>query len=314
MDCVESIKQKNCEMGEVKFGYWVKAARPKTLPVSMAPVVMAVAFSALFTSVSWLPAAICLAFAVMAQVLSNLVNDYADGLKGSDNDRLGPQRMVASGLIPEKTMLRGIIVWSILTFIVGCTLLLWGGWILLPFGLVIMLCAWAYSSGPYPLSRHALGDLAVVLFYGIAPVVLTFFIQTGLVNHKIIIAGLAVGLVADKLLIVNNYRDVDQDLSNGKKTTVGIFGKQVMGTAYCLITAMAVALGFIFMHGIISAWIWLISVVPYLIYALRVNSKFMSLKDKGTGINKLIGLSSLEAIIFALTVTIVIILKICLKI
>ena len=284
-------------MSKVSFKYWVKAARPKTLLVSMAPVIMSVAFASIYVSINWLPAVICLVFAVMAQILSNFVNDYADGIKGADNERLGPQRMVAAGLISPFQMRRGIIVWSVLTFLLGCTLLYWGGWILLPFGIVILLCALAYSSGPFPLSRYALGDVEVVLFYGLTPVVLTFFIQTGFVNYQIIIAGLAIGLVSNNLLIVNNYRDAEQDSKNSKKTTVTMFGKRFMKGVYFLNPIIAIIMICLIFNTTI-----LLYLLPFLFYTIFVDIKFS--KSKGMALNKLIGMSSLEAIIFALTITI----------
>lgn len=283
-------------MSKASFKYWIKAARPKTLLVSLAPVIISVAFASIFVKINWLPATICLVFAVMAQILSNFVNDYADGIKGADNERLGPQRMVASGLISPSQMRYGIIVWGILTFLLGCTLLYWGGWILLPFGVAILLCALAYSAGPFPLSRHALGDVAVVLFYGIAPVVLTFFIQTGFVNNQIIIAGTAIGIVANNLLIVNNYRDAEQDTENGKKTTVTIFGKRFMQGVYFMNPIIAVILMCLIFNTTI-----LLYLIPFLIYSIFVDIKFS--KSKGMALNKLIGMSSLEAIIFALSIT-----------
>ena len=301
MDCAGFIRQKRIEMSEVKFKYWIQAARPKTLLVSMAPVIMSVAIASMYVTINWLPAVICLIFAVMAQILSNFVNDYADGVKGADNERLGPQRMVASGLISPQKMRCGIIVWSFLTFFVGCTLLYYGGLILLPFGIVILLCALAYSAGPLPLSRHALGDVAVVLFYGVAPVVLTFFIQTGFVNWEIIIAGLAIGIVANNLLIVNNYRDAEQDAANGKNTTVTVFGKQSMKWVYFLNPIIAIIL----IYLVFKNYIILLYLIPFLVYSILVNYKFS--KAKGMEFNKLIGMSSLEAIIFALTVMIYII-------
>ena len=283
-------------MSEVKFKYWIQAARPKTLLVSLAPVIMSIAFASIYNEINWLPAVICIVFAVMAQILSNFVNDYSDGIKGADNERLGPQRVVAAGLISPAQMRRGIIVWGILTFMLGCTLLYWGGWILLPFGIVILLCALAYSAGPFPLSRHALGDVAVVLFYGIAPVVLTFFIQTGFVNSQIIIAGVAIGIVANNLLIVNNYRDAEQDAENGKKTTVTIFGKQIMKGVYFLNPIIPVVLMCLIFNTTV-----LLYLIPFLIYSIFVDIKFS--KSSGTALNKLIGMSSLEAIIFALSIT-----------
>ena len=285
-------------MSKISFKYWIQASRPKTLPVSMAPVIMAVAIASMYVKINWLPAVICLIFAVMAQVLSNFVNDYADGVKGADNERLGPQRMVASGLISPQDMRRGIVVWSVLTFLLGCTLLYYGGWVLLPFGIVILLCAWAYSAGPFPLSRHALGDVAVVLFYGVAPVVLTFFIQTGAVNWQIVIAGLAIGITADNLLIVNNYRDAEQDAENGKKTTVTVFGKRFMKWVYYLNPIISIVLiYFVFKNSLI-----LFCLIPFLAYSILVS--FIFAKAKGMEFNKLIGMSSLEAIIFALTIVI----------
>ena len=284
-------------MGKVSLKYWIKAARPKTLLVSMAPVVMVVAFASIYNEIDWLPIVICLLFAVMAQILSNFVNDYSDGIKGADNERLGPKRMVASGLISPSKMRQGIIVWGIMTFIIGCILLYWGGWILLPFGIVIILCALAYSAGPYPLSRHALGDLAVVLFYGIAPVVLTFFIQTGFVNWQIMVAGLAIGIVANNLLIVNNYRDAEQDAANGKKTTVTILGMRFMKGVYFLNPIIALVMMCLVFNTTI-----LLYLIPFLVYSSFVDIIFSN--SNGTALNKLIGLSSLEAIIFSLSITI----------
>lgn len=283
-------------MSEVKFKYWIQAARPKTLLVSMAPVVMSVAFASIYCKINWLSAVICLVFAVMSQILSNFVNDYSDGIKGADNERLGPQRMVASGLISPAQMRRGIIIWGVLTFILGCTLLYWGGWVLLPLGIIILLCALAYSAGPFPLSRHALGDVAVVLFYGMAPVVLTFFIQTGFVNSQIIIAGLAIGIISNNLLIVNNYRDTEQDFKNGKKTTVTMFGKRFMKGVYFMNPIFAVVLMCLVFNTTV-----LLFLIPFLVYSVFVDLKFS--KADGVGLNKLIGMSSLEAIIFALSIT-----------
>lgn len=283
-------------MSEVKFKYWIQAARPKTLLVSLAPVIMSIAFASIYNEINWLSAVICIVFAVMAQILSNFVNDYSDGIKGADNERLGPQRVVAAGLISPAKMRRGIIVWGILTFLLGCTLLYWGGWILLPFGIIILLCALAYSAGPFPLSRHALGDVAVVLFYGIAPVVLTFFIQTGFVNSQILIAGAAIGIVANNLLIVNNYRDAEQDAENGKKTTVTVFGKRFMKGVYFLNPLIAIVMMCLIFNTSV-----LLYLIPFLFYSVFVDIKFS--KSSGTALNKLIGMSSLEAIIFALSIT-----------
>lgn len=294
-------------MGNVLFKYWIQAVRPKTLLVSMAPVIMSVAFASVYMKIKWLPALICLVFAVLAQILSNFVNDYADGVKGIDADRIGPQRMVASGMISPAKMRNGIMLVGSLAFLIGCTLIYWGGWVLLPIGIVILSVALAYSAGPFPLSQHGFGDLAVIIFYGVIPVTLTFFIQTGMINPNIMLAGLAIGFVSDNLLIVNNMRDADNDLANGKKTTVGIFGKRFMTLMYHVNPLIATILGFVFFYHIVSQMTWLSASIPFLAYSIIVSCKFS--KAKGVEYNKLIGLSSLESIIFTLTVVIIIILK-----
>lgn len=294
-------------MNNISIKNWIEAARPKTLFVSIAPVIMSVAFASKYIEIKWLPAIICLVFALMAQITSNFINDYSDGVKGSDKNRLGPERMVASGKITAKKMLNGTIFMIILSFVFGCTLLYWGGLILLPFGIVILLCALAYSAGPFPLSRHALGDLAVILFYGIAPTVLTFFIQTGFINCKIIAAGIAIGIVADNLLIVNNYRDAENDSENGKKTTVTLLGKKFMKLVYFCNPLIAIMLGYISLNNIVNPIIWSIAVMPFLVYSIILDIKFS--KAKGLSFNKLIGLSSFEAVFFALTVVMVLILS-----
>lgn len=293
-------------MGEVPLKYWIKAARPKTLLVSMAPVIMTVAYASVYIKIHWLSAVICLAFAVMAQITSNLMNDYSDGVNGIDENRVGPATMVALGLITAQKMRQGIIVFFVMTFLLGCTLMFWGGLVLLPFGIIIMLCALTYSAGPFPLSTHALGDLAVVIFYGIAPCALTFFIQTGVVNWQIIMAGLSIGLVTDNLLIVNNYRDVEEDLKNGKKTTVNILGKRFMKMIYFCNPLITTVLSFVFLKNIVNPWSWLIAMFPFLVYSTLVSIKFS--KAQGIEFNRLIGMSSIEAIVFALTVIIVIII------
>lgn len=289
-------------MGKVELKYWFKAARPKTLMVSAASVVMSVAFASFYGKIQWLPALICLVFAVLAQVLSNLVNDYSDGVKGVDPNRIGPAYMVASGFITPKQMRGAITLVAILAFLIGCTLMFWGGWRLLPIGIVILLCAFGYSAGPYPLSEHGLGDLAVLLFYGLIPAVFTFYFQTGFVNYNIVLAGLSIGMVVNNLLILNNIRDVENDLLKGKKTTVGIFGKRTMTLVYYLNPVIAIALGFVFMYGLYPLWGWAIVIVPFAVYSSLLSYTFA--KARGVVYNKLMGWTSLEAMLYALTVVV----------
>lgn len=287
---------------------WFDAIRPKTLLVSMASVLMATSIAFKNHDNQWLPAILCLLFAILAQITSNLANDYADFKTGSDNkDSLGPDRKLVSGEITPKSMLTAIIISVSICFIVGITLIYWGGWILLPFGLLIIAVAFCYSMGPFPLSYNGLGDVAVILFYGLIPVTFTYFILTKEINWEIIAAGFAMGLVVDELLIVNNIRDEEEDILHNKKTTVGIFGKKFMEMVFLFNPLIACALGFYFLKDICDYKIWSIAIIPLIAYSLNLYRKLVSYKGKQ--LNKLLIMASLEAIIFAITVVIVTLIR-----
>ena len=287
---------------------WFHAARPYSFFVSMATVVMSAAIAFSEGYVKWLPALLCLLFAVLAQATSNLVNDYADFKTGSDNENsLGKDRKLVSGEITPKAMLRAITISATLCLLVGLPLIYWGGWILLPFGLIIIAAAFCYSLGPLPLSYNALGDVAVILFFGIVPVTFTYYILTKSIDLEIIAAGLAMGLVVEELLIVNNIRDEEEDKLHNKVTTVGLFGKRFMTTVFPLNPLIACALGFYFLRDICDYKVWAVAVIPFIVYSLSV---FIKLKKyQGRQLNELLGKSSLESLIFAATICVVTIIS-----
>ena len=282
---------------------WFHAARPYSFFVSMATVIMPIAMAFSEGYVKWLPAILCLLFAVLAQATSNLVNDYADFKTGSDNENsLGKDRKLVSGEISPKEMLRAITISATLCLLAGLPLIYWGGWILLPFGLIIIAAAFCYSLGPVPLSYNALGDVAVILFFGIVPVTFTYFILTKSINLEIMTAGLAMGLVVDELLIVNNIRDEEEDKLHDKVTTVGLFGKKFMMTVFLLNPLIASALGFYFLKDICDYKVWAVAMIPMIVYSLNL---FMKLRTfQGKQLNALLGKASFEAIIFAAIVVV----------
>lgn len=283
---------------------WFHAIRPKTLLVSMASVIFAVALAFDKGSNLWLPAILCLLFAVLAQATSNLANDYADFKSGCDNaESLGPDRKLVSGEITPKAMITAIIVLATISSLVGLSLIYWGGWILLPFGLLIIAVAFCYSMGPFPLSYNGLGDVAVLLFYGVIPISFTYYILTKEINLEIIAAGFAMGLVVDELLIVNNIRDEEEDKQYNKTTTVGIFGKKFMKTVFLLNPIIACSLGFYFTRNICDYKVWAIAIIPMLVYSISLYVKLN--KTEGKELNMLLGKASLEAIIFAVTMVVV---------
>lgn len=199
--------------------------RLRTLPVSLAGVLTGIALALTDGGFSWLPAVICILFAVLAQVASNFANEYFDYRDGLDKKgRVGPRRGVTEGDITPKAMLLAAAGTLGVASLAGLSLIYWGGWWLIAAGVLIVAGALAYSAGPYPLSRHGWGEVAVVLFFGIAPVTLTYYVQTGTCTAVVWLASLAMGLLGANVLVVNNYRDIDDDRAVGKMTLAVRFG------------------------------------------------------------------------------------------
>lgn len=219
--------------------------RLRTLPVSVAGVIAGGGCAACYNSFRIIPFLICLAFAVMAQIVSNFANEYFDYRNGLDKKgREGFRRGVTEGDISPKAMLIATLGLLAAACALGCTLIIWGGWKLIFLGIAIAIFALAYSAGPWPLSHHGFGEVAVIVFFGIVPVLFTAYVQT--VSWEILPVALpisiAIGLMGANVLIVNNYRDMDDDKAVGKKTTAVIFGRKAMGTVYFINGILAVVL------------------------------------------------------------------------
>lgn len=210
--------------------------RLRTLPVSAAGVLGGTACAIYCGGFNTLPFLICLLFALLAQIVSNFANEYFDFKNGLDRKgREGFRRGVTEGDISPKAMLAATLSLLAVDSFLGLSLIYWGGWWLLPVGIAIAIFALAYSAGPYPLSHHGLGELAVVIFFGIVPVCFTCYVQTQNWNHLLSLTlpvGIALGLMGANVLIVNNYRDVQDDRAVGKKTSVVIFGRKTMANVY----------------------------------------------------------------------------------
>jgi len=221
---------------------WLEAARPKTLPAAIIPVMVGTAFAVAEHRAQPLVAAICLGFSLLVQIGTNFANDYFDFVQGADTaERVGPRRAVAAGLISPAVMLRATIGTLALAFVVGLLLIREGGWILLPIGLASVVCAVAYTGGPYPLGYNGLGDLFVFIFFGLVAVGATFFVQAHTLTPAVILAAAAMGLLAANILVANNYRDAETDAKAGKRTLVVRFGRRFALWQYGLSALFALA-------------------------------------------------------------------------
>jgi len=204
---------------------WWEAARPRTLPAAAAPVIMGTAM-AFHDGLMLLPAAIAaLIAALLIQIGTNLANDYFDYIKGADNqERLGPTRATQAGLVAPSTMKWAFVITFLLAFLIGLYLIYLGGWPILLIGLASILFGVLYTGGPYPLGYNGLGDVFVLIFFGPVAVAGTYFVQTLEINHVVLLAGLAPGLISTAILTVNNLRDINTDANAGKRTLVVRFG------------------------------------------------------------------------------------------
>ncbi len=221
---------------------WVEAARPKTLPAAVVPVLVGTALAQAHGALHWGAAAVCLAFGLLVQVGTNFANDYYDFVQGADTPaRVGPRRAVAAGLIAPGTMraAMGLVLGA--AFAVGLLLVAVRGWVLLPVGVASIVCAIAYTGGPFPLGYHGLGDLFVFAFFGLVAVGATCFVQAGHVPPDALTCGAAVGLLAANILVANNYRDAETDARAGKKTLVVRFGRRFAVWQYALSNVVALS-------------------------------------------------------------------------
>ena len=227
---------------ERRWRVWLAAMRPRTLPAAVAPVVVGSALAWRAGVFSLPAAALCLAFALLVQVGANFANDYYDFVHGADTqERVGPVRAVASGLVAPRSMKRAMWLVFGLALVTGLALIFWGGWWLVPIGVACIASAIAYTGGPYPLGYHGLGDLFVFVFFGLVAVGVTFYVQAGRITSAALLAGAAVGALATNILLVNNYRDAATDAQAGKRTVVVRFGPRYARGQFAAAHAIAAA-------------------------------------------------------------------------
>lgn len=290
---------------------WLECFRLRTLPVSLSGVIIAIGIAVWHHHFKWVPAILCLLFALLAQIVSNMANEYFDYLKGTDKPgRVGPRRGVTEGDIKPVTLRNATIGILALAGITGCCLIPYGGWWLLPAGIIIALGALAYSAGPYPLSYHGLGELMVFIFFGLVPVNLTYYVMALCFDPLVLLASMTIGLLGVNVLLVNNYRDVEDDRAAGKRTSVVIFGRPAAALAYlingyagmALLTVLWVAIA---LFGAMPLWTLAIPVV----YLIMHTATWYKLRHRdGAALNPLLGETARNMLIFTILLTIVFII------
>ncbi len=223
---------------------WMLAARPRTLPVAVAPVAVGTAVAVAEGRASALPALAALLGALLLQVASNFANDLFDYERGADTEaRIGPPRASQLGLLTSGQMKAGIAAVLAAAVAVGLYLFAVAGWPVVAVGLLSMAAALAYTGGPWPFGYRGLGDPAVFLFFGVIAVVGTHYVQSLVFSPQALVASLPVGALATAILVVNNVRDIDTDRMAGKRTLAVRLGRRggraeyacLLGAAYALL-------------------------------------------------------------------------------
>jgi 1,4-dihydroxy-2-naphthoate octaprenyltransferase len=235
---------------------WLEALRPKTLPAGAAPVVLGSALAFTHETFSLVPALVALVCALFIQILSNFINEIYDHRKGADTEeRLGPTRAVAKGLIPEKAMIRASVALAASTFFIGLYLVYLGGWPIFVIGLFSLFFAWAYTGGPYPLAYKGVADFFVFIFFGVIAVCGTYYLQAGTVNFEAFMVSITPGALSMNILGVNNIRDIHTDPKAGKITMAVRLGAANAKLMYVILLALSFIPAFYLFATGFSFWI-----------------------------------------------------------
>lgn len=250
----------------MRINNWVTGARPKTLPAAIAPVILATAFAGEDRKI--IEFLLALVVALGLQIGVNYANDYSDGVRGTDANRIGPLRLVGSGIASPISVKRAAFLAFAIASLAGIVLAARSSWLLLLVGALSIVAAWTYTGGPKPYGYFALGELSVFIFFGLVATLGTYYSQVNSISFEIIIAGLAMGFLASALLIVNNLRDIEGDSNSGKNTLAVRLGASRTRNLYRsaliapFILAITLALG---------SWNYLMTLLllPLLIQALR---------------------------------------------
>ncbi|HEU5163430.1 MAG TPA: 1,4-dihydroxy-2-naphthoate polyprenyltransferase [Thermoanaerobaculia bacterium] len=269
---------------------WLLAARPKTLTAAVIPVVLGTALAWSHAGrVLWIYSILALVGALLIQVATNLINDAIDFEKGTDTaERVGPQRVTASGLIAPRRV--KIAAWACFAgaALAGIPLLVRGGLPLLAIGLASIAAGYVYTGGPYPLAYNGLGELFVLVFFGLVAVGGTYYLQLLTYGIPAAVAGLAAGSLANVLLAVNNLRDAEGDARTGKRTLAVRFGRRFAESEIAF---------FAFLPLMLGAYWWtagerLAALLPLILLPLAISIARSARRDEGMRLNATLGKSA----------------------
>ncbi|WP_029136226.1 1,4-dihydroxy-2-naphthoate polyprenyltransferase [Nakamurella lactea] len=241
---------------------WLSASRPRTLPAAVAPVLVGTGVAAaLVHFVAW-KAVLALVVSLALQIGVNFANDYSDGIRGTDEHRIGPMRLVGSGLAQPAQVKRAALACFAVAALAGLALAATSGWWLVIPGALAVLAAWFYTGGPRPYGYAGFGELFVFVFFGLFAVNGTTYVQAGRITYGSLTLSIGIGLLACALLMANNLRDIESDKKSGKRTLAVLLGDSLSRRVYVLMLAGAFLA--VIAVGIRRPWV-LLGLLPILL-------------------------------------------------
>ncbi|AGH94799.1 1,4-dihydroxy-2-naphthoate octaprenyltransferase [Pseudobdellovibrio exovorus] len=277
---------------------WILAARPKTLSASLVPIIATVGLVRGFGyEIQWWIVVLALFSSFFIQIGTNLVNDAMDFKKGADTEkRLGPVRVTQQGIFTFNQVMLGAGICFALSAACGIPLVIHGGWPILAVGIFSILMGYAYTSGPLPLAYYGLGDLFVILFFGLVAVGGLFYLLTGTYGMPAFIVGLQIGFLSTVLIAINNLRDIHTDVLVNKKTMAVRLG--LTGSRFWVgFLVFAPFFGGYYWLSLERWWVYIIPLVSFPIGLFIVKRIFRT--EPGIEYNRYLALSSLYSLIFS---------------
>ncbi|WP_188510538.1 1,4-dihydroxy-2-naphthoate polyprenyltransferase [Conyzicola nivalis] len=258
---------------------WIGGARLRTLPLAVAPVLLGTATAYQFDNDEgwhWVRALLCLAVALALQIAVNYANDYSDGIRGTDKNRVGPSRLTGSGAASPRAVLTVALAFFAVAAIAGVTLVvLTQLWWLLAVGAACIVAAWFYTGGKRPYGYNALGEVFVFVFFGLVATAGTMYVQVGTVSVENWLAAVAIGLISVAVLVINNTRDIAQDKLAGKKTLSVIIGDRASRILFSVLVLVPYAILAVFVLEFANAayvYATLLIAIPAVIIALTAKT------------------------------------------
>lgn len=280
-----------------RLGLYIGLLRPKTLFSGLSPVLVALAYAFYQGYSDWSLSALLVLIAVSAQIASNIVNDLIDYRKGADTDeRKGPLRPLSKGLVSEREVKVALALSLLVLVLSGVAVMAQTTWWLALVGVAVVCGLWAYSGGPYPLSYRGWGEVAVLVFFGWIPTIVSYYVLTGILYEPTLyLLATSIGLASVNILVVNNYRDVEEDRQVGKRTLIVRLGQDFAPRLYLSCAMLSVLL----LYPLYSALgIWCM-----LCYAALAISAYKSLiTSRGEALNKTLALTARNVFFLSLLV------------